>query len=117
MTSPVERISGPRRASTPGNFWKGRTTSLTKKPSTWGSVMKFRSVKGFPGGDLGGVTGERIACGFADEGDRPAGAGVDFQDIDNFITHGELDIKQPFHTHRHADALGIFTQDFDVIAC
>ena len=32
MTSPVERISGPRIVSTPGNFTNGNTTSLT---DTW----------------------------------------------------------------------------------
>ena len=31
MTSPVERISGPRTTSTPGNLEKGKTTSLTEK--------------------------------------------------------------------------------------
>ena len=29
MTSPVERISGPRTTSTPGNLPKGKTDSLT----------------------------------------------------------------------------------------
>ncbi len=29
MTSPVERISGPSRVSTPGNRLKGRTASFT----------------------------------------------------------------------------------------
>ena len=30
MTSPVERISGPRMVSTPGNFWNGKTLSFTE---------------------------------------------------------------------------------------
>ena len=33
ITSPVDRISGPRITSTPGNFTKGKTASLTE---TWG---------------------------------------------------------------------------------
>ena len=31
MTSPVERISGPRIGSTPGNLRKGKTGSLIEK--------------------------------------------------------------------------------------
>ena len=31
MTSPVERISGPRIGSTPGNLLNGKTASLTEK--------------------------------------------------------------------------------------
>ena len=31
MTSPVERISGPRIGSTPGNLLNGNTASLTEK--------------------------------------------------------------------------------------
>jgi hypothetical protein len=30
MTSPVERISGPRMMSTPGNLLNGKTLSLTE---------------------------------------------------------------------------------------
>jgi hypothetical protein len=40
ITSPVERISGPSRASIPRNFLKGSTASLTKKPSTRGSSVR-----------------------------------------------------------------------------
>ena len=31
ITSPVERISGPRMMSTPGNLLNGKTLSLTEK--------------------------------------------------------------------------------------
>jgi hypothetical protein len=30
ITSPVDRISGPRMVSTPGNFWNGNTLSFTE---------------------------------------------------------------------------------------
>jgi len=41
MTSPVERISGPRIVSTPSNFTNGNTTSLTE---TWrGSISVMPS--------------------------------------------------------------------------
>ena len=41
MTSPVERISGPRMVSTPSNFTNGNTTSLTE---TWrGSISVMPS--------------------------------------------------------------------------
>jgi len=34
ITSPVERISGPRMVSTPGSFVKGKTASLTATPGS-----------------------------------------------------------------------------------
>ncbi len=34
ITSPVERISGPRMVSTPGSFVKGKTASFTATPGS-----------------------------------------------------------------------------------
>mmetsp|Transcript_23416 Transcript_23416/g.41619 ORF Transcript_23416/g.41619 Transcript_23416/m.41619 type:complete len:202 (-) Transcript_23416:2421-3026(-) len=48
MTSPVERISGPRRVSAPGNLLKGRTTSLTATWGGWGSSVKLISWRVLP---------------------------------------------------------------------
>ncbi len=37
ITSPVDRISGPRMVSTPGSFVKGKTASLTATPGSGSS--------------------------------------------------------------------------------
>jgi hypothetical protein len=48
MTSPVERISGPRMGSTPGNLLNGNTASLTLKYGGTTSVgASRRALRGF----------------------------------------------------------------------
>ena len=47
-----------------------------------------------PGHDHGGVLGERAADGLADEGDGARGARVDFEDVDDLVLDGELDVHQ-----------------------
>ena len=41
ITSPVDFISGPKIGSTPGNFIKGKTASLTEKK---GGVISFDHI-------------------------------------------------------------------------
>ncbi len=45
ITSPVERISGPRMVSTPGNFWNGNTDSLTATCMGQGPVEHLELVQ------------------------------------------------------------------------
>ena len=44
MTSPVERISGPSRVSTPGKRSKGRTASFTLTWSSTGTARRRRAA-------------------------------------------------------------------------
>mmetsp|Transcript_834 Transcript_834/g.3462 ORF Transcript_834/g.3462 Transcript_834/m.3462 type:complete len:311 (-) Transcript_834:2583-3515(-) len=48
MTSPVERISGPRSVSAPGNLSKGRTASFTATWSSFTSSVKLMSFSVAP---------------------------------------------------------------------
>ena len=48
ITSPVDFISGPRIMSTPGNFLKGKTDSLTDTCFTSGSSVRPSSSRLFP---------------------------------------------------------------------
>mmetsp|Transcript_10712 Transcript_10712/g.39664 ORF Transcript_10712/g.39664 Transcript_10712/m.39664 type:complete len:259 (-) Transcript_10712:2759-3535(-) len=48
MTSPVERISGPRRVSAPANLSKGRTASFTATWLSLGSSVKLMSLSVAP---------------------------------------------------------------------
>ncbi len=44
ITSPVERISGPRIVSTPGKRAKGRTASFTENHGMFGSASVIGSA-------------------------------------------------------------------------
>ena len=48
MTSPVDRISGPKRVSTPGKRAKGSTASLTAKPLIVAGSIRLKFFKGSP---------------------------------------------------------------------
>ena len=48
ITSPVERISGPRITSTPGNRAKGKTDSFTEKNPASGISSTTSSVSDAP---------------------------------------------------------------------
>ena len=48
MTSPVERISGPKTVSTPGSLVKGKTASLQATPGTGSSSGTPSSSRVFP---------------------------------------------------------------------
>ena len=48
ITSPVERISGPRTGSTPGKRRNGKTGILTNTPGTAGSEVKPSSSRVAP---------------------------------------------------------------------
>ena len=48
MTSPVERISGPRIGSTPGKRANGNTASLTRDVPEHGVGFSSKSASGLP---------------------------------------------------------------------
>jgi hypothetical protein len=82
MTSPVERISGPRMMSTPGKRAKGNTASLT---AIWfvGLVVQMPSdFSGTPAMTLAAMAAIGQADGLGDEGHGAAGARVDFEHED-----------------------------------
>jgi hypothetical protein len=65
---------------------------------------------------LGSITGEWYTCSFADKRQRSAGAWVDFKDINDFITDGELNVECAFDVEGKANTFSVFTDDFEVIA-
>ena len=54
ITSPVERISGPRMMSTPGNLLNGKTLSLTEKCFGTTSLVHAQFVERLAGHDQRG---------------------------------------------------------------
>ncbi len=82
ITSPVERISGPRMMSTPGNLLNGNTLSLTEKCFGTTSSMHAQFVQRLADHHQRGETGQRHIRRLGDERHGPAGAGIDLQDVD-----------------------------------
>ncbi len=102
MTSPVERISGPSKVSTPGKRAKGKTASLTAMwLSLRGSGMAAIGGEGvfqrLAGHDAGGDLGDRRADGLGDEGHGARGARVDLEHIDRAV------LDRVLHVHQAAD--------------
>ncbi len=81
ITSPVERISGPRMMSTPGNLLNGKTLSLTEKCRGTTSVVQAQFVERLADHDQRGVAGQRHTGRLGDERHRAAGPRIDFQDV------------------------------------
>ena len=98
MTSPVERISGPRTMSTPANLRNGNTLSLTDTCEGSGLCGQTKFGQFCTGHDFGGNVGDGNAGGFGNKGNGAAGARVDFKDVDVdlvvFFFDRELDIHQ-----------------------
>ena len=103
ITSPVLRISGPRRIGAPSSLSNGRTTSLTKNPSTRGSVNKPISRQVFPAADLRGDARERHVDRFAHEWHGAARAWIHFEHVHDFIFDRELRVHQSAHAERQGD--------------
>ena len=93
MTSPVERISGPSKASTPGKRLKGKTASFT---ATWLSffVFSLKSASFSPAMTRAAILATGIADDLGHERHRARGARVHFEDIDHIILHRELHVHQ-----------------------
>ena len=134
MTSPVERISGPRTGSTPGKRAKGRTASLTLNQGVFGSARVSGSARGkrAVGADAGGVGGahrevrqgltghqaggdggDGAVGGLGDEGHGAAGAGVHFKDVDHAVLDRELDVHQADDVQREGHLDGLAFQFLD----
>ena len=93
MTSPVERISGPSRTSTPGKRLKGKTASFTP---TWLSFfgLSLKLAKALARHDPRGDLGDRLADHLGDEGHGARGARIDLEHIDRVVLDRELHIHQ-----------------------
>ena len=97
ITSPVDRISGPRITSTPGNFTKGKTASLTE---TWGRSDTSRTPSSAIAGAQhhpGRQLGERQPDRLRDERHGPRRARVDLEHVDRVALDRELDVEEAHH--------------------
>ncbi len=106
MTSPVERISGPRIRSTPGKRLNGKTASLT---ATWPDrrIVMSKSARVSPAMTPGRDLGDRHAGRLGDERHGAAGPGIDLQDVDIAVLDRELHVHQTDHAEgqRHCRCL------------
>ena len=116
MTSPVERISGPRRVSTPGKRSNGSTASLTltwsstgTRPTTSGRSRPSsrRSARVCPTMTAGRHHGQRHAGGLGHEGDRAAGPGIGLEDVDLPVLDGELHVDETADGERLGQGPGV----------
>ena len=113
ITSPVERISGPSRVSTPGKRSKGSTASFTL---TWSSTgtRPTTSARSRPSvaqvgqrlahHDPGGHHGQRHARRLGHERHRPAGPGVGLEHVDLPVLDRELHVDEAAHAERRRRA-------------
>ena len=98
MTSPVERISGPSKTSTPPNLTKGNTASLTAM-CLGDDLVDAHLAQGAAGRDLGRDLGQRHPDDLGHEGHRARGARVHLKDEDAaaIARHRELHVHQAAH--------------------
>ena len=103
MTSPVDRILGPQHGV---EFPK----LVEREDGLLDRHIRRRDFAGEP--DLGQRVadhdarrdgGERYADRLRDEGHRPAGARIHFQDVDDSILDRELDVDQADHAQRFGE--------------
>ena len=99
ITSPVERISGPRMVSTPGKRANGNTASFT---ATWSSFCGLRPKAGerLSAHDTAAMPGDRQADDLGHERHGARGARIDLEDVDVAALDGELHVHQPDHVER-----------------
>ena len=108
MTSPVERISGPSRVSTPGKRSNGKTASLTPTRQVLGP--RARAAEGgeaLARHDAGGDLGDRQADHLGDERHGARGARVDLEHVDVAVLDGELHVHQADDAERHRQRAGL----------
>ena len=67
ITSPVERISGPNKVSTPGNLLNGNTASLTQKYLIFGD-FKSKFINGSPAITRAAIAAIGLFTAFATKG-------------------------------------------------
>ena len=98
MTSPVERISGPSRVSTPGNRLKGSTASLTE---TWpvtgsrSSPSSRSSASVAPTITRAATMATGTPVALATNGHRAAGPRVGLEHVGPIVLDRELHVDQP----------------------
>ena len=85
MTSPVERISGPRMMSTPGNLLKGNTLSFTEKYVGTTSCVDAQLVQRLAGHDERRQAGQRHVGRLGHERHRPARTRIHFQHVHRLL--------------------------------
>ena len=85
---------------------KGKTASFT---ATWASflVNQLEAGEAFAGHDAGGDLGHGNADDLGHEGHGARGAGVYFEDVDQIILDGELDVHQAHDIERQRHFFGL----------
>ena len=97
MTSPVERISGPKQGVHPGEAPEGEDRLFDREVGRLDFFGKAQLFQAPAQHHLGGQLGQRHAGGLADKGDGAGGPGIDLQDVDLVVLDGELDVDQADH--------------------
>ena len=111
ITSPVERISGPRTVSTSGKRLKGSTASFTATcppvdrlaQEPLGPQLGQRGAQHHPGRHLG----QRHAGGLGHEGHRAAGPGVGLDHEHLALLHRVLHVDEAAHVEGLGDGPGV----------
>ena len=111
MTSPVERISGPSRVSTPWKRANGKTASLTS------DVIEFLQLhiklgELFARHDARSNLGDWLADSLGDERHGPGGTRIDFDDIDVIFFDRILHIHQATDIQGQRHFFGLADQFF-----
>ncbi len=108
ITSPVERISGPKMVSTPGNLANGNTLSLT---ATWvgtGSSARSSSSRVSPTITLAAILASGRPVALDTNGTVRDARGIDLQHVDLAILDGELHVHQAHHAQLERQSAGVF---------
>ena len=120
MTSPVERISGPRSVSTAGEPVEGQyrcsfTETWPSMPGTC-SARRLRQepldaelLQGGPHHHPGGRHGDGHPGRLGHEGHRPAGPGVRLEHVDGPVLHRVLHVQQALDRKRVGQRPGVAT--------
>ena len=106
MTSPVERISGPKQNIDAGEAVEGENRFLYADMLEL-LVLQLEAGKLLAGHDARGDLGDRLADHLGDERHGARGARVDFEDVDEVVLDGELDIHQADDAERQRQFAGL----------
>ena len=113
-TSPVERISGPSSGSTSGNMLNGKTASLTPKCGNLRCLqVQLRQLLAQHA--LDGQPGHLDVADLRDQRHGPRRPRVGFEDVDDVLADGVLDVHQPDDVQLHRDSPGVLADRVDVL--
>src|SRR5213593_2375531 len=115
MTSPVDRISGPRTVSTPGNLTKGKTDSLT---AMWGNSRPSHPSQGSsvsPSAARVAILASGSPIVFETKGTGREARGVHLQHVDGVVPDGELHVDESDHAEGPGERLCLGAQGLDLI--